>query len=76
MDKRLLELLKKVVVLLDAGVEPSNLEYVLDRMGLDFQNGINYELSHIIKRLNKYYTTADFKSDTLVCDKFDLSKTK
>lgn len=75
MDKRLLELLKKVVVLLDAGVEPSSLEHVLDKMGLDFQNGINYELSHIIKRLNKYYTV-DFKNETLVCDKFDLSKTK
>lgn len=75
MDKRLLVLLKKVVVLLDAGVEPSNLEHVLDNMGLDFQNGINFEFSHIIKRLNKFYT-AEFKSDTLVCDKFDLSKTK
>ena len=73
MNKDVLELLKKVVVLLDNGVGPYSLEYVLSKMGCEYNNGINFEFYYFIKRLEMFYDE-EFNSDDLKVSRHDFDK--
>lgn len=71
MNKELLELMKKVVCLLDNGVEPVMLQHVLGKMECDYNNGVNFEWHYFINRLEMFYDD-DFNSDDLKCHRHDI----
>ena len=75
MNKDLLVLLKKVVLLLENGVKPSDLSHVLSNMGEAYNNGLNFEFKHIFERLSRYYDK-DFKESNFKTSMYDIDKVK
>ena len=71
MNKELLELMKKVVCLLDNGVQPAMLQHVLGKMECDYSNGVNFEWHYFINRLEMFYDD-DFNYDDLKCHRHDI----
>jgi len=75
MNKELLEILGKVVVLLENGVKPQSLQHVLSQMGCEYNNGVLFEFHYIIQRLENYFKE-DFKQSNFLCEWNDIHKMK